>query len=204
MPPRRAVNGRRDSVVSAEGPIRAAGAAGLAAQDWWRTSGARHPFQGEASLPGRGPLPGREALPLGSPSRARGGATAALVLARDCGRSRSDGALPLASQACGGSASTTGSARGRPVLPVGDSAWNGAASMPALLRKGQLHLPGTAAPSPRAFTFLRVHLPMASLLERRVPDGGVAAVTRGWGQPLSWDSRGRYDSDHFDVRRLIY
>jgi len=69
---------------------------------------------------------------------------------------------------------------------------------------GQLHLPGTAAPSPRAFTFLRVHLPMASLLERRVPDGGVAAVTRGWGQPLSWDSRGRYDSDHFDVRRLIY
>jgi hypothetical protein len=178
---------------------------------------AGRPFQREAPPPGeasfqdeeaspRAPLSAKEALPR---------SLSFLLIAALAQRWR----VPAGRLGVRRPGFHSSSARERPVLPVVGSAWDGAAampSMPALPRKGRLP-PPVRPPFPCACPpFPRVHLPArvppscarpparGGLLERRIPDGAVAAVTRGWGQPLSWDSRGRYDSDHFDVRRLIY
>lgn len=134
-------------------------------------------FQGEEAPP-RAPLSAKEALPrsfsfllIAAMARSRWPARSAEVR------------LPLQFRSR------------RPVLPMVGSAWDGAAampSMPALLRKGRLP-PSRASAFPCACPpFPRVHLPArppscarpparGGLLERRIPDGAVAAVTRGVG-----------------------
>jgi hypothetical protein len=175
MPPRRAVTGRRDSVASADGPRFGAGGPRRVRQfrAGGRTSGAGRPFQSGASLPGRG------------------GTTAVLVPCSVSRRCRSGGALPLAGWERGGRlprpvplesgrsfrwSALGGMAAHHHGSSARDSGWDG------------VRLPKRDRPSSSR---AHVHVPMApsrphaSLLERRIPDGGVPAVTRSWGQPLS-------------------
>jgi hypothetical protein len=167
--------GRRDSVASVDGPFRARAPPVLAAQGSWMY------FRSEASLPGRGVLRGLGVLrEPGCPVQGGVPCRAGVTFVR-----------PSASRAH----------LSAPTFPGADAFL----CAPPFLCAHAFLVRTRASTFPRMSTFPCARLTLtAGLLERRIPDGAVAAVTRRWGQPLSWDSRGRYDSDHFDVRRLIY
>jgi hypothetical protein len=184
MPPRRAVNGRRDSVASADGPVQGrwrrrswqlgAGDVLLGAGDVLQERGipcrAGVPFQGEEALPRSLPLLVIAALPQRwrTPAGRLGTRRPSL---HDHSRPKAVG--PSGGQLCVGRRGINGSAAQeegrlapslRGVHPPTRIHFSARVDLPASLREST---------SPRG-----PQLPTADLLERRIPDGAVAAVTR--------------------------